>query len=54
MKLGVVLPHNEIGSDPAKIRDFALGIEDLGADHLLVYDHVLGADPDRPGGWRGM
>ena len=54
MKLGVVLPHNESGSDPAKIRDFALGIEDLGADHLLVYDHVLGADPDRPGGWRGM
>jgi probable F420-dependent oxidoreductase len=54
MKLGVVLPHNEIGSDPMKIRDFALGIEALGADHLLVYDHVLGADPDRPGGWRGM
>jgi probable F420-dependent oxidoreductase len=21
--------------------------------HILAYDHVLGANPDRPGGWRG-
>ena len=24
-----------------------------GFDHLLAYDHVLGADPNRPGGWTG-
>ena len=53
MKLGVVFPHNEIGTDPAAIRDFAQGAETLGADHILTYDHVLGADPDRPGGWSG-
>lgn len=53
MKLGVVFPHNEIGTDPVAIRDYAQGAEALGADHILTYDHVLGADPDRPGGWRG-
>lgn len=53
MKLGVVFPHNEIGTDPVAIRDYAQGAEALGADHILTYDHVLGADPDRSGGWSG-
>lgn len=53
MKLGVVFPHNEIGTDPGAIKAFVQGAEDRGADHLLIYDHVLGADPNRPGGWRG-
>jgi len=53
MKLGVVFPHNEIGTDPGAIRAYAQGAEALGADHVLIYDHVLGADPDRPGGWSG-
>ena len=53
MKLGAVFPHNEIGTDPVAIRDYAQGAEALGADHILTYDHVLGADPDRPGGWSG-
>ena len=45
MKYGVVFPHNEIGSDPGAIKAFAQGAEAIGADHLLIYDHVLGADP---------
>ena len=53
MELGAVFPHNEIGTDPGAIRAFAQGVEGLGATHLLIYDHVLGADPNRPGGWRG-
>ena len=53
MKIGVVLPHHEIGSDPGAIKAFAQGAEALGADNLLIYDHVLGVDPDRPGGFRG-
>jgi probable F420-dependent oxidoreductase len=28
-------------------------VEALGYDHILLYDHVLGADPNRPGGWSG-
>lgn len=53
MEFGAVFPHNEIGTDPGAIRAFAQGVEALGATHLLIYDHVLGADPNRPGGWRG-
>lgn len=53
MKLGVTFPQTEIGSDPSVVRDFAQAAEDLGYDYLLAYDHVLGADPTRPGGWTG-
>ena len=53
MQFGVVLPHNEIGSDPGAMKAFAQGAEALGAKQLLIYDHVLGADPDRAGGFRG-
>ena len=53
MKIGVVFPQTEIGNDPAIIRDFAQAVEGMGFNHLLVYDHVLGADRDRPGGFAG-
>ena len=47
MKLGVVFPQTEIGNDPAVIRDYAQAAEHLGYNHVLVFDHVLGAHPDR-------
>lgn len=50
---GIVLPQMEIGSDPIVLRDFAQMAESMGYRYLLAYDHVLGANPDRPGGWRG-
>jgi hypothetical protein len=40
MEYGIVLPHNEIGTDPGAIA-FAQGAEALGATHLLIYDHVM-------------
>jgi probable F420-dependent oxidoreductase len=53
MKIGIVFPQTEIGSDPAAIRDYAQTAEGLGYSHVLAFDHVLGANPDRPGGWAG-
>jgi probable F420-dependent oxidoreductase len=53
MKIGAVLPHNEIGTDPGAMKAYARGLEDLGITHMLLYDHVLGADPNRPGGFQG-
>ena len=53
MKLGVIFPQTEIGSDPGAVREFALTVEGLGYNHLLVYDHVLGADPRHYVGWNG-
>jgi len=53
MQIGAVLPHNEIGTDPGAIKAYAQGLEAQGITHVLIYDHVLGADPNRPGGFRG-
>lgn len=53
MKIGIVLPHHEIGADPEAIKAFSVGAESLGADHILLYDHVIGADRERPGGFEG-
>ena len=44
MQLGVIFPQTEIGTDPKAIRDFVQAAEDLGYAHLIVFDHVLGAD----------
>jgi probable F420-dependent oxidoreductase len=53
MNIGVLFPQNEFGNDPGAIRDFAQTAESLGYTHIVAYDHVLGANPDRPGGWTG-
>ena len=53
MKIGVVLPQTEIGNDPAAIKAYAEAVEGMGFTHILVFDHVLGANPERPGGWKG-
>jgi probable F420-dependent oxidoreductase len=51
MKIGVVFPQTEIGQDPAAIRDYAQAVESMGYTHILAFDSVIGANPDRPGGW---
>ena len=53
MQIGVTFPQTEIGADPVVIRDYAQTIEGLGYKHVVVFDHVLGADPSSRPGWRG-
>lgn len=53
MKLGVVFPQTEIGTDPAVVAEFATTAEALGYDHLIVYDHILGASTASRPDWRG-
>jgi probable F420-dependent oxidoreductase len=53
MKIGVIFPQTEYGNDPAAIRDYAQTAEALGYAFIVAYDHVLGANPERPGGWQG-
>jgi probable F420-dependent oxidoreductase len=43
VQIGVVFPQQEISGDPAAVRRYVTAIENLGYDHLVVYDHVLGA-----------
>jgi len=43
VQIGVAYPHNELRGDPTAVRRIGRAVEDLGFDHLLAYDHVLGA-----------
>jgi probable F420-dependent oxidoreductase len=54
MQVGAVFPQLEIGADPDAVAEYARTIEELGYDHLVIFDHVLGADSSRPGGWTGV
>src|ERR1700751_2408656 len=53
MKIGVVFPQLEITADPVAVRDYAQAAEGLGFNHILAYDHVIGADIAERPGWRG-
>src|SRR3954453_11001141 len=53
MRIGVVFPQTELGGDVGAVRAYAAGADELGFAHLLVYDHVLGADPEVHKPWRG-
>lgn len=53
MKLGVVFPQTEIGADADTIARFATTAEDLGYDHIIVYDHVIGAGTASRPDWNG-
>jgi probable F420-dependent oxidoreductase len=43
MKVGVVFSQADSGTDPVAIRRFATEVEAAGYEHLMAYDHVLGA-----------
>lgn len=43
MQIGVVYPQVELLGEPSAVRRIGRAVEDLGFDHLLAYDHVLGA-----------
>lgn len=53
MKLGAVFPQLESGTDPVAIREYARAVEAMGYNHLLAYDHVLGAGTATRPNWSG-
>jgi probable F420-dependent oxidoreductase len=53
MQLGVVFPQTEIGADPGGVRAFVEAVRSIGYEHLLAYDHVLGADVSNRTDWPG-
>ncbi len=54
MRLGITFPQGSIPADPDELRNYVTGVEELGFDHLLVPDHILGADPAVHAGWKGV
>jgi probable F420-dependent oxidoreductase len=49
VRIGVLFPTIEIGGDPVAIRDWAQSAEELGYDHIWLYENILGfnENPDR-------
>ena len=54
MKLGVVFPQTEIGSDPGAIRAYAQAAENLGYHHLIAFAQVVGLNPESRPDWQGV
>lgn len=44
LDIGVVFPQIERAGDPDAVRRIGAAAEDLGFDHLVAYDHVLGVE----------
>ncbi|HEX4891253.1 MAG TPA: LLM class F420-dependent oxidoreductase [Alphaproteobacteria bacterium] len=53
MRVGLLFPTLDIGSDFGGIRDYIETIEGLGYSHLLVPDHVMGAGLATRPDWNG-
>ena len=53
MRVGVVFPQLESGTDVGAIREYLQAVEQFGYVHLVAYDHVLGADSSTRPDWKG-
>jgi probable F420-dependent oxidoreductase len=53
VRVGVVFPQTESGTDVGAIREYLQAVEQLGYVHLVAYDHVLGADASTRPEWKG-
>jgi probable F420-dependent oxidoreductase len=51
MEIGAVLPQTDLGADPESVKHWAVHVEAFGYRHVLLYDHVIGADPVAHKGW---
>ncbi len=49
MQVGVVFSQADSGTDPDALRRWVRRAEEAGFEHLLAYDHVLGASAERLG-----
>ena len=49
----MVFPQTEIGNDPDLVTKYVTSVESMGYDHILIYDHVLGADTANRPNWKG-
>jgi probable F420-dependent oxidoreductase len=53
MKIGTIFPQTEIGPRASAVLLYGQQVEELGYQHVVAYDHVVGADPEVHDGWRG-
>lgn len=54
MQIGVTFPQSDLELDAAATRDYTQAVEEMGFDHLVAYDHVLGAGRKNRPDWKGF
>jgi probable F420-dependent oxidoreductase len=54
MKIGAIFPQLDLGADVGAIREYGQAVDEMGYDHLLAFDHVVGADAAVHVGWSGF
>ena len=54
MRIGVTFPQSDLELDAAATREFAQTVEGMGFDHIVAYDHVLGAGRKNRPDWDGF
>src|SRR5262245_61533892 len=54
MRLGTTFLQSDLELDAIEIRDYVQAVEEMGFDHLLTYDHILGASSEHRPGWAGF
>ena len=54
MKVGVTFPQSDLYMDSSAVRHWARTVEELGFDHILLYDHIIGADVTARPQWTGF
>jgi probable F420-dependent oxidoreductase len=50
-RIGAVFPQTELGGDPGAVRAWVQAVTEFGYEHIAVFDHVVGADPQVHAGW---
>jgi probable F420-dependent oxidoreductase len=53
MKIGAIFPQLDLGADRGAVREYGESVDEMGFDHLLAFDHVVGADTAVHVGWAG-
>jgi probable F420-dependent oxidoreductase len=53
MKVGAIFPHDTMEPDAGAIRAYAVAVEEMGFNHIMSYDHVIGANATSRPGWQG-
>src|SRR4051812_41685384 len=51
MRIGIVFPSTEIEADAGAIQEWTQAVERMGFHHIVIYDHVVGANPASRPGW---
>ncbi|MDP9028547.1 MAG: LLM class F420-dependent oxidoreductase [Actinomycetota bacterium] len=49
----MVFPQGGMIHSPDEVREYVIGLEKIGYDHLVIPDHVLGVNPSSHPGWSG-